>query len=54
MTMTPALSGHRVSGVRFRLVDGNSHSVDSNEISFILAGQGAVKDGESLRARASF
>ncbi|XP_043213457.1 elongation factor G, mitochondrial-like isoform X1 [Amphibalanus amphitrite] len=39
-----ALTGHRVSGVRFRLLDGASHVVDSNEISFILAGQGAVKD----------
>jgi len=39
------LSGHKIRGVRFRLQDGASHCVDSNEISFILAAQGAVKQG---------
>jgi len=39
------LSGHKVSGVRFRLIDGQSHIVDSNEIAFILAAQGAMRDG---------
>lgn len=38
-----ALSGHKIAGVRFRLIDGASHAVDSNEISFIQAAQGAVR-----------
>lgn len=37
------LTGHKIAGVRFRLVDGDHHMVDSNEISFILAAQGAIK-----------
>ncbi|XP_037089550.1 LOW QUALITY PROTEIN: elongation factor G, mitochondrial-like, partial [Pollicipes pollicipes] len=44
MTEKGALTGHKISGVRFRLLDGASHAVDSNEIAFILAGQGAVKE----------
>merc|ERR1712136_410460 len=37
------LSGHEIAGVRFTIQDGANHIVDSNEISFILAAQGAMK-----------
>ena len=38
------LSGHKLSGIKFRLQDGAHHIVDSSEYSFNLAAQGAVKE----------
>lgn len=42
------LSGYRLSGIRFRLIDGMHHIVDSSEYSFFLAAQGAMKDAFDL------
>lgn len=39
------LSGHKISGVKFRLQDGAHHIVDSSELAFFLAAKGAVKEG---------
>lgn len=38
------LSGNKISGVHFCLVDGAHHIVDSSEYSFYLAAQGAMRD----------
>lgn len=38
------LTGHRLSGIKFRLQDGAHHIVDSSELAFMLAAQGAVKE----------
>lgn len=41
-----SLSGNKISGIRFRLLDGAHHIVDSSEHSFFLAAQGAMRDGK--------
>ncbi|KAH0953617.1 hypothetical protein HN011_000486 [Eciton burchellii] len=38
------LSGHRIIGVKFRLIDGGHHCVDSSEFAFFQAAQGAIRD----------
>ncbi|KAK2714934.1 elongation factor G, mitochondrial-like [Artemia franciscana] len=48
MTERGLLSGHKISGVKFRLIDGAHHIVDSSELAFILAAQGAVKQAYDL------
>lgn len=44
MTEKGLLSGNKLSGIRFRLEDGGHHIVDSSELAFMLAAQGAVKE----------
>lgn len=38
------LTGHIVTGVKFTLEDGAAHAVDSSELAFRLAGQGAFRE----------
>lgn len=38
------LSGNRIAGVEFILIDGAHHIVDSSEFAFFLATQGAIRD----------
>ncbi|KAJ6649566.1 Elongation factor G, mitochondrial [Pseudolycoriella hygida] len=38
------LSGHKLSGICFRLKDGDHHIVDSSEFAFNLAAQGAIRE----------
>ncbi|XP_012151420.1 mitochondrial translation elongation factor G 1 isoform X1 [Megachile rotundata] len=38
------LSGHKLAGIKFRLIDGMHHCVDSSEFAFFLAAQGAMRD----------
>lgn len=38
--------GHPVTGIRFRLHDGKHHIVDSSDIAFQLAANGAMKQGK--------
>jgi hypothetical protein len=37
------LSGHKLAGLKMRLQDGANHIVDSSELAFYLATQGAIK-----------
>ncbi|XP_055599732.1 elongation factor G, mitochondrial-like [Uranotaenia lowii] len=37
------LSGHKLSGIKMRLLDGAHHIVDSSDLAFMLAAQGAIK-----------
>lgn len=39
------LTGNKLSGLKFRLLDGAHHIVDSSELAFFLAAQGAIKEG---------
>lgn len=52
--ITGLLSGNKLSGIRFRLQDGAHHIVDSSELAFMLAAQGAVKEGRFYRWLGSF
>ncbi|KAK9869602.1 hypothetical protein WA026_003351 [Henosepilachna vigintioctopunctata] len=38
------LAGQKLAGLKFRLIDGAHHIVDSSELAFFLAAQGAVKE----------
>lgn len=38
------LSGNKIAGVEFSLIDGAHHIVDSSEFAFFLATQGAIRD----------
>ena len=42
------LIGHKLSGIRMRLLDGASHIVDSSDYAFSLAAQGALNDAFEL------
>jgi len=39
-----ALTGHKITGMKFRLIDGAHHIVDSSDLAFELATRGAMKD----------
>ncbi|WP_192573215.1 hypothetical protein [Candidatus Hodgkinia cicadicola] len=40
---TGLLSGHKIAGIKFRLIDGGHNIVDSSELAFNMATQGAIK-----------
>lgn len=37
------MAGHKVAGIRFCLVDGANHPVDSTDYAFQLSAEGAMK-----------
>lgn len=41
------LTGHKVTGIKFRILDGAAHMVDSSEYAFFLAAQGAMRQAAS-------
>lgn len=41
------LSGHKITGVKFRLQDGKHHVVDSNDIAFVFAAHGAMQQSKT-------
>lgn len=43
------LTGNKLSGLKFRLIDGAHHIVDSSELAFFLAAQGAIKEGKKYK-----
>ncbi|XP_054168865.1 elongation factor G, mitochondrial-like [Oppia nitens] len=43
MCLNGPLTGHKVVGIKFRLQDGKHHCVDSNDIAFMSAAQGAMR-----------
>ncbi|CAH1389045.1 unnamed protein product [Nezara viridula] len=43
MAQKGLLSGHKLAGLKFRLLDGAHHIVDSSELAFNLAAQGAIR-----------
>lgn len=47
MSQKGMLTGHKLSGLKFRLLDGMHHIVDSSEHAFCLATQGAIKESKS-------
>lgn len=38
------LTGHKIAGIKFRLIDGMHHCVDSSEFAFFQAAQGAMRE----------
>jgi len=44
MAQKGLLTGNKLAGLKFRLMDGAHHIVDSSELAFYLAAQGAIKD----------
>ena len=44
MCQAGPLSGHKVTGLHFRLDSGDHHMVDSSDFSFQCAAEGAMKD----------
>lgn len=48
---TGLLTGNKIAGLRMRLQDGAHHVVDSSDLAFNLATQGAMKQGKHRNVR---